>query len=73
MTARRCIGYGQFDTCGALLGPKDLALNPVGLWCVRCEGLRRETISGQMESISVGFERLAREAEDGEGADVDGA
>lgn len=68
---RRCVGYGRFDTCGVLLGPEDLALNGAGLWCVRCEVLRRETISAQMQAVHDGF--AEREGgEDGEGADVDG-
>lgn len=66
MTERRCVGFGQFDTCGALLGPEDLALNGAGLWCVRCELLRRETITGQMAAIQESFERMG-----GVGAELD--
>jgi hypothetical protein len=54
-----CIGYGEFKgSCGN--GP-DLDLNQAGLWCTRCELLRRDTISASMAKITAGFD-AARES-----------
>jgi hypothetical protein len=57
---KTCIGYGAYEgECGSA---PDLKLNKAGLWCTRCELLRRETITAQMDHITSLFETGERTA-----------
>lgn len=56
-----CIGFGEFD--GACGQKPDYDLNESGLWCTRCERLRREHISESMAKITASFEAAATSEE----------
>lgn len=52
----RCIGYGEFDNrrAGGNACTNE-ADTPAGLWCQRCEELRRSAISAQMAAVTRSF------------------
>lgn len=49
--------------CGALITEEALRLNGSGLFCVRCEGERRERIDRGLDEIDRNFKRMRREAQ----------
>lgn len=42
--------------CEAVVTKEALALNPSGLWCIKCEHARRERIDQQMAQIAESFD-----------------
>lgn len=54
-----CIGFGEHK--GACGNAPDRELNESGLWCTRCERLRRKHITKQMLQIAALFENAKRE------------
>lgn len=55
----RCIGYYPYDN--RLQDPAQHCPNeadtPAGLWCQRCEDLRRRAITAQLAAVTQGFSR----------------
>jgi hypothetical protein len=56
--AKRCIGFGQHEGICAY----SATVQPALLWCQRCETLREEAITVQMENITAGFGEIAAAA-----------
>lgn len=57
----RCIGYGPYDNRRKDGTPcTNEADTPAGLWCKRCEGLRRRAITAQMADLTRRFEKEGR-------------
>ena len=53
---RLCLGFGPYESkCPNPTGPRS------PYWCDRCEDLRREHITKQLEAIRDDFERRATE------------
>lgn len=56
-----CIGFGEHE--GACGDAPDYQLNKSGLWCTRCEHLRRQSITESMAKITAGFDAAATSEE----------
>jgi hypothetical protein len=66
MTAKRCIGFGEHEGICAY----SATVQPALLWCQRCEALRIETITAQMDKIAASFEASSRALREVDGFDA---
>ena len=60
MEPKHCVGYGEYKgRCGFPIAEDS------PYWCVRCEVLRRKTITRQLEGLVAGFGEPAGNAKGG--------